>query len=152
MISHEPETVSRAKYQNMLWVFGIWELEARDNGWLYNADCPGFVSSPISSEVWHWKGVAICDSAQENHAIGRNNTYIWCITYISDRRRARKGIEESIRLLRHHESEVSILSGLGCSLVHVLSLNCKETGKMNSFPSKPQRTRSRMKSGPEIKM
>ena len=98
------------------------------------------------------KGVAICDSAQENHAIGRNNTYIWCITYISDRRRARKGIEESIRLLRHHESEVSILSGLGCSLVHVLSLNCKETGKMNSFPCKPQRTRSRMKSGPEIKM
>ena len=79
-------------------------------------------------------------------------TYIWCITYISGRMRARKGIEESIRLLRHHESEVSILSGLGCSLVHVLSLNCKETGKMNSFPCKPQRTRSRMKSGPEIKM
>ena len=93
-----------------------------------------------------------CNSAQENRAIGRNNIYIWCITYISGRRRAREGIEESLKLLRHHESEVSILSGLGCSLVHVLSLNCKETGKMNSFPCKPQRTRSRMKSGPEIKM
>ena len=93
-----------------------------------------------------------CDSVQENHTILRNNIYIWCITYISGRRRAREGIEESLKLLRHHESEVSILSGLGCSLVHVLSLNCKETGKMNSFPCKPQRTRSRMKSGPEIKM
>ena len=93
-----------------------------------------------------------CDSVQENHTILRNNIYIWCITYISGRRRAREGIEESLKLLRHHESEVSILSGLGCSLVHVLSLNCKETGKMSSFPCKPQRTRSRMKSGPEIKM
>ena len=97
------------------------------------------------------KGVATPTAHKRIAQLG-GITYIWCITYISDRRRAREWIEESIRLLRHHESEVSILSGLGCSLVHVLSLNCKETGKMNSFPSKPQRTRSRMKSGPEIKM
>ena len=133
----------------------IWNLRAKGQGRWMIIQCrlSRFrLNSDQLRGVTLKKGVAICDSAQENHAIGRNNTYIWCITYISGRRRARKGIEESIRLLRHHESEVSILSGLGCSLVHVLSLNCKETGKMNSFPCKPQRTRSRMKSGPEIKM
>ena len=134
---------------------GIWNLRTKGQGRWMIIQCrlSRFrLNSDQLRGVTLKKGVAICDSAQENHAIGRNNTYIWCITYISGSRRARKGIEESIRLLRHHESEVSILSGLGCSLVHVLSLNCKETGKMNSFPSKPQRTRSRMKSGPEIKM
>ena len=134
---------------------GIWNLRAKGQGRWMIIQCrlSRFrLNSDQLRGVTLKKGVAICDSAQENHAIGRNNTYIWCITYISDRRRAREWIEESIRLLRHHESEVSILSGLGCSLVHVLSLNCKETGKMNSFPCKPQRTRSRMKSGPEIKM
>ena len=81
LISHEPETVTRAKCWNMLWIFGIWELKpwplvkARDDGWLYNADCPGFVSSPISYEMWHWKGVAIATAY-------KRITQFWGTTYI----------------------------------------------------------------------
>ena len=132
----------------------IWNLRAKGQGRWMIIQCrlSRFrLKSDQLRGVTLKKGVATPTAHKRIAQLG-GTTYIWCITYISGRMRARKGIEESIRLLRHHESEVSILSGLGCSLVHVLSLNCKETGKMNSFPCKPQRTRSRMKSGPEIKM